>query len=86
MWNRVGVCRYRCFLALPLPRSNRFSRRNLRLPKAAGFSAQEVQQMLDEEEAKGFRTEIPDGCNFVIVKMQPDLNWREIGDVLCMDG
>lgn len=69
MWNRVGVCRYRCFFALALARQNRLCPRSLRLPKFAEYSVQDVQQMLDEEESKGFKTDIPEGCNFVIVTM-----------------
>lgn len=69
MWNRVGVCRCRCFFALALTRPNRLSPRSLRLPKSAEYSVHDVQQMLDEEESKGFKTDIPEGCNCVIVTM-----------------
>lgn len=52
-----------------MPRSNRHARRQVRLPNAAGYSAQLVGEFLDEEERNGFRTPIPEGCNFVIVSL-----------------
>ena len=52
-----------------MPRSNRHARRQIRLPKTAGYSAQQVEEFLAEEEHNGFRTELPEGCNFVIVSM-----------------
>lgn len=45
--------------------------RQQRLPKSAEYSAQQIEQMLKEEEANGFRTPIPEGSNFVIVSMPP---------------
>ena len=67
-WNRVGVCRYRSFFALALPRSR--SRSEVRLPKSAGYSAGEVEQFLQDEEDNGFKSQpLPEGCNFVIVSM-----------------
>jgi hypothetical protein len=65
--NRVGACRYRCISALAMPRTR--SRTSTSLPKAAGYSAQKVEEFLAEEERNGFRTELPEGCNFVIVSM-----------------
>ena len=51
-----------------MPRSRS---RQQRLPKSAEYSAQQVEQMLQEDQANGFRTPIPEGFNFVIVSMPP---------------
>lgn len=40
------------------------------LPKAANYSAHDVEKFLLEEQAKGFGPQpLPDGCNFQIVLM-----------------
>jgi hypothetical protein len=52
-----------------VPRPNRHARRQIRLPKAVEYSAQQVDEFLAEEERNGFRTPIPEGCNFVIVSL-----------------
>jgi hypothetical protein len=50
-----------------MPRTR--SRTSVRLPKSAEYSAQLVEEFLTEEECNGFRTPIPEGCNFVIVSL-----------------
>jgi len=52
-----------------VPRPNRHARRQIRLPKTAGYSAQLVEEFLAEEERSGFQTAIPEGCNFAVVSM-----------------
>jgi hypothetical protein len=65
--NRVGACRYRCFIALAMPRTR--SSTSVCLTRSAGYSARLVEEFLDEEERNGFQTAIPEGCNFVVVSM-----------------
>jgi hypothetical protein len=50
-----------------MPRTR--SRTSARLPRSAEYSAQQVEEFLADEERNGFRTELPEGCNFVIVSM-----------------
>jgi hypothetical protein len=52
-----------------VPRPIRHARRQIRLPNAAEYSAQQVGEFLDEEVRNGFRTAIPEGCNFVLVQL-----------------
>jgi hypothetical protein len=53
-------CRYRCVAALALPRLIRHSRRQLRLPKSVGYSAQQVSEALDEDMRDGFIIPVPE--------------------------
>ena len=50
---------------------NRFSNRQVRLPKSADYSAQLVEEFLREEEKNEFRPSLPEGCNFQIVQLDP---------------
>ncbi len=50
-----------------MPRTR--SRTSARLPRSADYSAQQVEEFLAEEERNGFRTPIPEGCNFVVVSL-----------------
>jgi hypothetical protein len=50
-----------------MPRTR--SRTSARLPRSADYSAQLVEEFLREEKRNGFRTAIPEGCNFVVVSL-----------------
>jgi len=50
---------------------NRFSKRQVRLPKSADYSAQLVEEFLRDEEANNFRPSLPEGCNFQVVHLDP---------------
>lgn len=52
--------RYRCISALALPRSNRHSRRQLRLPKSAEYSAHQANEALAEDKQAGFVIQVPE--------------------------